>query len=77
MTAPHYSLRSAGEALYGPNWQSEIARALGVNLRTMQRWALGAKNGGTEPPERLWEEIAALCEKRGIALLSISKSLSP
>jgi hypothetical protein len=30
-----------GEALYGPNWQSPLARGIGVNLRTVQRWAAG------------------------------------
>ena len=30
-----------GAALYGPQWQSEMARALDVNIRTVQRWANG------------------------------------
>jgi hypothetical protein len=34
-------LREAGQALYGPLWQSEMARELEVALRTMQRWAKG------------------------------------
>lgn len=34
-------LVEAGEALYGPRWQSELARALGVNERTVRRWATG------------------------------------
>lgn len=33
-----------GEALFGPQWQSPLARALGVNLRTVQRWASGQNN---------------------------------
>lgn len=32
-------LRETGEALYGPRWQSDLARALGVSDRTMRRWA--------------------------------------
>lgn len=28
-----------GEALYGPRWQTELARALGVSDRHMRRWA--------------------------------------
>jgi monoamine oxidase len=48
-----------GEALYGPNWQSPLARGLGVNLRTVQRWAAG---GLHYPPEgvlhRLLEHAA-------------------
>jgi hypothetical protein len=31
-------LQRAGQALYGDNWQSELARALGISDRTMRRW---------------------------------------
>ena len=30
----------AGKALYGEQWQSELARALGVDARTVRRWAV-------------------------------------
>jgi len=30
-----------GGALYGPRWQSELARDLGVSDRTVRRWAAG------------------------------------
>jgi len=30
-----------GAALYGPRWQSELARDLGVSDRTVRRWAAG------------------------------------
>jgi transcriptional regulator with XRE-family HTH domain len=33
-----------GEALYGPNWQSALARGLGINVRTVQRWAAGEQH---------------------------------
>jgi len=33
------TLNKIGEALYGERWQSTLARDLGLNLRTMQRWA--------------------------------------
>jgi hypothetical protein len=29
----------AGEALYGPSWHAPLADALGINVRTVQRWA--------------------------------------
>lgn len=35
-------LRDAGEALYGPRWQSDLARDLNVSDRTMRRWLSGA-----------------------------------
>lgn len=31
-------LAVVGEALFGPRWKSEIARELGVPLRTFMRW---------------------------------------
>ena len=34
-------LAQAGAALYGPRWQSEMARDLGINPRTVRRWASG------------------------------------
>ena len=35
-------LASIGAALYGPRWQTELARALGVSDRTIRRWVSGA-----------------------------------
>jgi hypothetical protein len=37
------NLRAAGEALYGAEWQSRLARNLGVDGRTMRFWASGAR----------------------------------
>ena len=34
-------LARLGRALYGPGWQSPMARAVGVNPRTVRRWASG------------------------------------
>lgn len=34
-------LRDVGEALYGPRWQTDLARDLDVSDRTMRRWAAG------------------------------------
>lgn len=34
-------LRTAGEALYGPRWQCQLARTLGVNDRSVRRWLTG------------------------------------
>lgn len=33
-----FLLEDVGAALYGDRWQSSLARALGVNDRTMRRW---------------------------------------
>lgn len=48
-----------GEALYGPRWQSELARALGVNERTVRRWTA---NGGL--PDAYLPEIRELVRAR-------------
>lgn len=49
-----------GAALYGPHWQSEMARALDVNIRTVQRWAAGTN----ELSPWVWDKIPALVVDR-------------
>lgn len=34
-------LRTLAESLYGPRWQTKLARALPVNDRTVRRWLSG------------------------------------
>lgn len=46
-------LRALGLAVWGHEWQSPLARALGVNKRTVARWAAG----DTAIPESVSEEI--------------------
>ena len=53
-------LRRCGEALYGPRFQRELARALGVNERTIRRWAAGA----WPVPPSVQQEIALLLKER-------------
>lgn len=36
-------LRSHGERLYGPRWQTSLARALPVNPRTVRAWLSGKR----------------------------------
>jgi DNA-binding transcriptional regulator YiaG len=57
-------LNKIGEALYGPLFQSALARDLNVSDRTMRRWIAGTH----EPPEGLRDELRALVRAR-IALL--------
>lgn len=35
--------RQIGEMLYGPNWQSELAKNIGVKLRSVQYMAAGER----------------------------------
>ena len=39
-------LRAVGEALYGPVWQSKMARELGVSSRCIRRWLSGERRIG-------------------------------
>jgi hypothetical protein len=53
-------LIQAGEALFGPRFQRELAEALGVNERTMRRWIAG----DTQPPASIEGELNALVRAR-------------
>ena len=57
-------LRDAGEALYGPRWQSDLARDLQVSDRTIRRWVSGADDLPAGVALDLWR----LCEERSQAL---------
>jgi DNA-binding XRE family transcriptional regulator len=61
-------LHTAGEALFGDQWQRALARAIGVNERTMRRWAAGGKT-----PDWLPEKLAALADAKIEKLRSILK----
>jgi DNA-binding transcriptional regulator YiaG len=52
-------LQRAGEALYGLQWQSALARDLGISDRTMRRWA-----AGDSIPEGVSADLTALCKAR-------------
>lgn len=71
MAHDHETLRIAGVALYGPSWQTDLADALHVNLRTMQRWASGA----SPVRDSIWADIAGLCRQRGAKLTALAKTL--
>lgn len=53
-------LEDCGTALYGADWKSPLARALGVTDRTVRRWATGA----SPIPATAWGDIAALVADR-------------
>jgi hypothetical protein len=36
-------LRTIGERLYGPRWQTKLARALPVSTRTVRYWLSGER----------------------------------
>lgn len=53
-------LRDAGEALYGPQWQSALARDLGISDRHMRRMVAGAADVSPGMAMDIWR----LCEER-------------
>lgn len=53
------TLKSVAQALYGLSWQSELARALDVQPRTVRYWATG---GNIKPA--VWRKIYGLCRDR-------------
>lgn len=63
-----HKLREIGEFLYGELWQSQLARALNINDRTVRRWLAGKSN--IRP--RIEEEIRLLLKEK----LKHSKELS-
>lgn len=57
-------LKDAGEALYGPRWQTDLAADLNVSDRTMRRWLSGADDLPAGVAFDLWR----LCEERSALL---------
>jgi hypothetical protein len=64
-------LREAGEALFGPQWQTALSRDLEVNDRTIRRWA----NGQNPVPDGLAADLRALLKARGFALAAVRRKL--
>ena len=59
MTPEQFS--AAGEAIYGARWLSPLSRALGVNRRTVERWACGQN----PVPERVADDLRDLLRIAG------------
>ncbi len=49
------SIVAIGNALFGNQWQSAMARALGKAVNTTQRWADGSRNPGPAARRELLE----------------------
>jgi plasmid maintenance system antidote protein VapI len=60
-------LIETGQALYGEQWQSELARTLDVSDRTVRRWLDGSRGIPADLPLRLVpileERVATLRER--------------
>jgi hypothetical protein len=64
-------LVECGEALFGPRWQSELARELQVSDRTVRRWVAGT----SEVPVGLYVDLLRLTQERAAALDSLAPRL--
>lgn len=64
-------LLKCGEALYGPQWQSALARDLGVADRTVRRWVAGT----TDIPPGLYVDLLRLTQKRAKKLDALVSKL--
>lgn len=63
-------LVQCGEALYGPQWQSALARDLDVSDRTMRRWAAGA-----DLPAGLYLDLLRVMQERVARIDALSNTL--
>lgn len=64
-------LLECGEALYGPRWQSDLARDLGVADRTVRRWVAGA----TQVPTGVYVDLLRLVTERAAVLDALAERL--
>ena len=64
-------LVESGEALYGQQWQSALARDLGVADRTVRRWVAGT----SEVPAGLYVDLLRLTQERAALLDSLGPRL--
>lgn len=64
-------LIESGEALYGPRWQSELARDLGCNVRTVQRWVAGV----VDVPSGIYMDLLRLTQERAMMLDALAERL--
>lgn len=65
-------LIETGQALYGPQWQTALARDLGVSGRTMRRWVAGQ----FPVPVGVRAELVTLLKERGVMLDALAGRLS-
>lgn len=65
-------LVEAGEALYGPRWQSEVARDLDLNIRTIQRMAAGV----AEVRPGIYLDLLRLTQEHAAALTALADRLT-
>lgn len=71
MQAMSRLLAECGEALYGRQWQTSLARDLGVSDRTMRRWAAGTH----DVPAGLCSDLLRVTQERSAILDALAGQL--
>lgn len=71
LTMPADILARVGAALYGPRWQTDLARELGVADRTVRRWVAGADR----PRPGVWADLRRALEERRADLTELLAEL--
>lgn len=71
MKLNHETLAAVGQALYGNQWHTALAGNLGVNVRTMRRWA----KGEFDIPGGVWPELRKLCWLRSADIETLARQL--
>ena len=65
-------LIEVGEALYGPQWQSELARRLNVSDRAMRHWVAGSR----KIPPGIATDLSILVEHNTRQLVTLKLRLT-
>lgn len=65
-------LQRCGEALYGPRWQSDIARDLHVTDRTVRRWL----DGSNDVPDGVYLDLQRLLTERAAEIDDLIDALT-
>jgi hypothetical protein len=64
---PTELIRVIGPIVFGPRWQTDMAVTLGINARSVRRWA-----AGTDIPRAgLWRELVGLMQERADELVRL------
>jgi hypothetical protein len=65
-------IKSIGPALFGRNWQSELADQLAVNRRTIRRWM----DGEDEPRRAMWTALLKITQERHAQLAELTEAIA-
>jgi len=65
-------IKSVGPALFGRNWQSELADWLAVNRKTIRRWM----SGEDEPRAVMWTELLEITRERHAQLAELIEAIA-